>query len=130
MSAHDRKTFKAPPPEPKPKLEPAPEPEPENVSLPMDEPKESPVEATPPAVQAESVRAPELPMASAPLAGDLTSDQEIAELEKRIASDQARVYQLQHPVIEFPKWVNGRLFNSRAEQDAAGHDFKDPEAKK
>jgi hypothetical protein len=117
MSAQDKKVAKAPPP-PEPKT--APEPEPP-VAL---EPEVAPP-APPP-----SERAPELPVASKPLAGDLTPDQEIAELEKRIASDQARVYQLQHPVIEFPKWVNGRLFNSRAEQDAAGPDFKDLEATK
>ena len=51
--------------------------------------------------------------------------EEIAKLQKRIAEDQARLWELEHPIIEFPKMVKGRTFNSREEQDAAGKDYAD-----
>lgn len=56
---------------------------------------------------------------------DLTPDQEIAELENRIAVDQARIHQLRNPIIEFPKMVKDRTFASREEQYAAGPEYAD-----
>jgi hypothetical protein len=38
---------------------------------------------------------------------------------------EAKKRALQHPVIEFPKMVKGRSFQTRAEQDAAGPEFAD-----
>lgn len=154
MSNHDKKGNRTPPtqPDPAPLVQPpkAPPPafdsahEPEHLPLPPDAPKTvqvptvapvpvvvvAPVpEPTPPVPNPPTVRAPELPVPSAPLPGHLTPEREIAELEKRIASDQARIHLLLHPVIEFPKWVNGILFNTRAAQDAAGPDYRDKDIK-
>lgn len=50
---------------------------------------------------------------------------ELAQLRKRMASDEVRLWELEHPIIEFPKMVNGRTFDSRREQDAAGPEFAD-----
>lgn len=67
-------------------------------------------------------RPPEPPKPSKPIKG-LTPDEEIAEIEKRIASDQARLEQLRNPFQEYPKMVNGVTFNSLKEHEAAGSDF-------
>ena len=70
----------------------------------------------------------EAPKAAAPVeGGGLTPEQELAELEKRIAVDQARAEELRFRInfAEFPKMVKGRTFASRAEQDAAGPEFAD-----
>ena len=56
-------------------------------------------------------------------------EEELAFLQDRIAKDQKRVWELEHPIIEFPKMVNGRTFANRAEQDAAGADYADKEPK-
>jgi len=74
------------------------------------------------------VRPPEPPVPTKPLG--LPPEQELAELQKRVASDLARIWELEHPIIEFPKMVNGRTFKDRAEQDAAGPDFADKKEKK
>ena len=102
-----------PPPPP-----PAPVPAPVTIVAP---------EVPPPTVLAveEPVRPPEPPAPSKPLKGNLAPADEIAELEKRIASDQERIRLLQNPIVEFPKIVNNRRFESREEQDAAGPDFAD-----
>lgn len=52
-------------------------------------------------------------------------DAEIADLEGRIAADQARLAALiaRRDFKEYPKDVNGRTFGSREEQDAAGPDY-------
>ena len=64
------------------------------------------------------------PRAAKPMRG-LSPLEERLEVEKQIASLQARLWELDHPIIEFPKMVNGHTFNSREEQDAAGPDFAD-----
>jgi hypothetical protein len=59
----------------------------------------------------------EAPAPAAPaVSRDLTPKQEIAALEKRIAADQARLKQLLTPKVEYPKWVEGRIVNSRDEE--------------
>lgn len=62
-----------------------------------------------------------------PKAPEFTTEQEIADLEGRIGSDQARLAELRakKAFVEFPKMVKGHIFNSRAEQDAAGPEFAD-----
>lgn len=40
-------------------------------------------------------------------------------------SDQVPVERLLTPDQEYPKWVKGYIFKSRAEQDAAGPDYAD-----
>lgn len=55
----------------------------------------------------------------------LTPAEELIEVEKEIAALQARLWELHHPIVEFPKMVKGRTFNTREEQDAAGPEFKD-----
>jgi hypothetical protein len=60
----------------------------------------------------------------------LTPEEETIAVEKEIAALQARLWELQHPIIEFPKMVTpkvgpARTFNSREEQDAAGPDYAD-----
>src|SRR5687768_9126992 len=71
----------------------------------------------------ESVRV-EGPKPTKPAKG-LSPDEEIARLRKRIAEDEARIWELEHPVQEYPKMVKGQTFNSKEEQDAAGPEFKD-----
>lgn len=53
--------------------------------------------------------------------------QEIEALEASIAADQVRLEELRFRANfqEFPKMVKGHVFNSRAEQDAAGPEFAD-----
>jgi hypothetical protein len=63
--------------------------------------------------------------APAPAPPALTPEEEASALEARVAADQARVQQLRNPAVEFPKYVKGHVFNSRAEQDAAGPEFAD-----
>jgi hypothetical protein len=60
----------------------------------------------------------------------LTPEEEILEVEKQIESLKARLFELQHPVIEFPKMVTpvhgpARTFANREEQDKAGPDYAD-----
>ena len=90
-----------------------PQPEPEPVIQPNPEPP-VPVEPVVPAKPKKG----------------LTPEEEIVAVEKEIASLQARLWELQHPIIEFPKMVTpkvgpARTFNSREEQDAAGPDYAD-----
>jgi hypothetical protein len=73
--------------------------------------------------QADKPVAVEASAPAAPAVHDLTSKEEIALLRKRIAEDQARLEQLLHPPVEFPKWVKDRVFASREEQDAAGPEY-------
>lgn len=54
-----------------------------------------------------------------------TAPADPAELEAKIAELQKQLYDLHHPVIEFPKMVKGHTFQTRAEQDAAGPEFAD-----
>jgi len=82
----------------------------------------------PPHMLEPVVRPPEPPAPTKPLG--LPPAEELAELQKRVASDLARIWELEHPIIEFPKMVNGRTFQNRAEQDAAGPDFADKKEKK
>lgn len=61
-------------------------------------------------------------------ASPLKPDAEITFLEQRIATDQARVHQLQNPIIEYPKWVKSkkgedRVFETKAAHDNAGPDW-------
>ncbi len=37
----------------------------------------------------------------------LAPDEEIKQLRERIAADQARLWELEHPIQEFPKMVKG-----------------------
>lgn len=85
-----------------------------------------------PTIQPESeppVRPPDPPKAAEPIKG-FTPEEERMELEKQIASLQARLWELDHPIVEFPKMVTpahgpARTFNSHEEQDAAGPDYAD-----
>jgi len=70
-------------------------------------------------------RPPDPPKATKPMKG-LTPEEEIIEVNKKIEALKARLFELEHPIIEFPKMVKGHTFNSREEQDRAGKDFADP----
>jgi hypothetical protein len=99
-----------------------PEPTPVVVVQPVPEPVIQP-NPEPPA------RPPAPTKAAKPIKG-LTPEEEQLELEKQIASLQARIYELQHPFAEFPKMVTAKngvsmTFNSRKEQDAAGPEYAD-----
>jgi len=116
----------APEPEPAPRPRPpspAPAPPPAPVA-PQPEPvKPDPRPPEPPAFEPPKLTEAKHVTHKAPVAPEA----EIALLEARIAFDQKRLWELQHPIIEFPKMVNGRTFADRAEQDAAGPEFADKE---
>jgi len=62
--------------------------------------------------------------AASPLAAPVLSPaDEIACLEAEIVKAQARIFELQHPPVPFPKMVKGRTFATQAELDAAGKEF-------
>jgi len=118
---------------------PAPEPEPEPkpvVGTPVTIVPPVPVKAPQPEPVKPDPRPPEPPAFEPPKLTEakhgthkpsVAPEAEIALLEARIAFDQKRLWELQHPIIEFPKMVNGRTFADRAEQDAAGPEFADKE---
>jgi hypothetical protein len=93
------------------------DPTPVTIVSPVPEPPAQPV--------AEPFVHPEPPLPPADPIPGLTPDEEIKEVQRRIASLQARLRELEHPFQEYPKMVKGHTFNSREEQDAAGSDFAD-----
>jgi hypothetical protein len=93
------------------------EPTPVTIVSPVPEPTIQPA--------AEAFVHPEPPPPPAKPIPGLTPDEEIKEVQRRIASLQARLRELEHPFQEYPKMVKGHTFNSREEQDAAGSDFAD-----
>jgi hypothetical protein len=94
--------------------------------------KPAPDVATPPVPEPAPAPSPNPAPPKAPqpkAARALSPKEEVAFLRKRIAADEARIHQLERPFVEFPKMVNGRVFHSRAQQDAAGEAFVDPPKK-
>ncbi len=77
----------------------------------------------------DPVPPPEPVIPAKPIKG-LTPAEEIIEVQKQIESLKARLWELEHPILEFPKMVKGHTFNSREEQDAAGPEFADKKADK
>ena len=59
-----------------------------------------------PAAPAPAERPPDPPAPTKPAKG-LSPLEEIAQLRKRISEDEARVWELEHPIIEYPKMLKG-----------------------
>lgn len=109
------------------KKEPEPDVRPPDVQAPMKAPEPVAImqpHVDPPAdLKSEPVERPPDPPAPTKPAKGLTPEEEIAKLRGDIASAEARIWELEHPVVEYPKWVKGHLYES-AEQEKAGGKVK------
>ena len=76
--------------------------------------KKTPTKSVAKAPEPEKPKSPVAPVIPDPV----SAEKEMAEIHARMAADRVRLHELEHPIIPYPKWVNGIVVDN-AEQEAA-----------